>query len=80
MKFVVDSSVAFKWVVPESDTPRAIHLRDEFRATIHELIAPDDDFWMEDKGVERPTPCLQRCRRRVATEDNHGWHTPSDIM
>jgi predicted nucleic acid-binding protein len=41
MKFVVDSSVAFKWVVPESDTPRAVHLRDEFRATIHELIAPD---------------------------------------
>jgi predicted nucleic acid-binding protein len=41
MKYVVDSSVAFKWVVPESDTPRAVQLRDEFRAGIHELIAPD---------------------------------------
>ena len=41
MKYVLDSSVAFKWVVPESDTPRAVQLRDEFRAGVHELIAPD---------------------------------------
>ena len=41
MKYVVDSSVAFKWMVPESDTPRAVQLRDEFRAVVHGLIAPD---------------------------------------
>jgi len=41
MKYVLDSSVAFKWAVPESDTPRAVQLRDEFRAAVHELIAPD---------------------------------------
>ncbi len=41
MKYVLDSSVAFKWVVPENDTPRAVQLRDEFRADVHELIAPD---------------------------------------
>jgi predicted nucleic acid-binding protein len=41
MKYVLDSSVAFKWVVAESDTPRAVRLRDEFRAAIHEVIAPD---------------------------------------
>jgi predicted nucleic acid-binding protein len=41
MKYVCDSSVAFKWVVTESDTPRAIRLRDEFRAAVHELIAPE---------------------------------------
>jgi len=41
MKYVLDSSVAFKWVVPESDTPRAVQLRDEFRAAVYELIAPD---------------------------------------
>ena len=40
MKYVLDSSVAFKWVVPESNTPRAVQLRDEFRAAVHELIAP----------------------------------------
>jgi predicted nucleic acid-binding protein len=41
MKYVLDSSVAFKWVVPENDSPRAVRLRDEFRAGVHELIAPD---------------------------------------
>jgi hypothetical protein len=41
MNYVVDSCVAFKWVVPESDTPRAVRLRDEFRAGLHDLIAPD---------------------------------------
>jgi predicted nucleic acid-binding protein len=41
MKYVLDSSVAIKWVVPEIDSPRAVRLRDEFRAGIHELIAPD---------------------------------------
>src|SRR5213592_3277168 len=41
MKYVLDSSVAFKVVVPEVDSDRAIHLRDNFRAGIHQLIAPD---------------------------------------
>ena len=41
MKYVLDSSVAFKWVVPERDSPRAVRLRDEFRTGVHELIAPD---------------------------------------
>jgi predicted nucleic acid-binding protein len=41
MKYVLDSSVAFKWVVPESDTPKAVKLRDEFRSAVHELISPD---------------------------------------
>ncbi len=41
MKYDLDSSVAFKWVVPESDTPKAVTLRDEFRSGVHELISPD---------------------------------------
>jgi predicted nucleic acid-binding protein len=41
MKYVLDSSVAFKWVVPENDTPKAVKLRDEFRSAVHELISPD---------------------------------------
>ena len=41
MKFVLDASVAVKWVLPEIDTPRAQALRDDFRNHIHELIAPD---------------------------------------
>jgi predicted nucleic acid-binding protein len=41
MKYVIDSSVAFKWVVPEIDSSKAILLRDDFRNSIHELLAPD---------------------------------------
>jgi predicted nucleic acid-binding protein len=41
MKYVIDSSVAFKWVVPESDSDKADRLRDAFRNAVHELLAPD---------------------------------------
>ena len=41
MKYVLDSSVALKWVLPEPDSGRAIRLRDEYNALVHDLIAPD---------------------------------------
>jgi predicted nucleic acid-binding protein len=41
MKYVLDSSVALKWVLPEADSARAIRLRDEYKNGIHELLAPD---------------------------------------
>ena len=41
MRYVLDSSVAFKWVVPEADLARAVLLRDEFQRRVHELLAPD---------------------------------------
>src|SRR5438105_3903757 len=41
MKYVLDSSVALKWVLPEADTPKAIALRDDFRNAVHELLSPD---------------------------------------
>jgi predicted nucleic acid-binding protein len=41
MKYVLDSSVALKWVLPESDSGKAIRLRDEYTKGIHELLAPD---------------------------------------
>src|SRR5271170_4808473 len=41
MKYVLDSSVAVKWVLREKDSPKAIQLWTDFRAGIHELIAPD---------------------------------------
>ena len=41
MKYVLDSSVAFKWLVAEVDTPKALGLRDDFRQSLVELIAPD---------------------------------------
>ena len=41
MRYVLDSSVAVKWFVPEVDTDKAICLRDDFRNGLHEFLAPD---------------------------------------
>src|SRR5262245_42766775 len=41
MKRVVDSSVAFKWPVIEALTDKARLLRDDFRNSLVELLAPD---------------------------------------
>ncbi len=41
MKYVLDSSVAVKWVLPEVDSARALQLLDDYAQGIHELIAPD---------------------------------------
>lgn len=41
MKYIVDSSVAVKWVLTEQDDAKARLLRDDFRNGIHELVAPE---------------------------------------
>lgn len=41
MKYVIDTSVAFKWAIAETDSDKAILLRDDFRNGIHEFHAPD---------------------------------------
>jgi predicted nucleic acid-binding protein len=41
MRYVLDSSVALKFVLPEADSGKAIRLRDDYRKSIHDLIAPD---------------------------------------
>jgi predicted nucleic acid-binding protein len=41
MKCVLDSNVAIKWVLPESDTPSAVRFRNEIRRGMHEILAPD---------------------------------------
>jgi predicted nucleic acid-binding protein len=41
MKYVLDASVALKWVLPEADSPIALRLRSAYQRQIHELIAPD---------------------------------------
>jgi predicted nucleic acid-binding protein len=41
MKYVIDSSVQIKTFVAEADSAKAIQLCDDFRAGIHELLAPD---------------------------------------
>lgn len=39
--YVLDSSVAVKWVLPEADSPKALSLLDDVRIGLHEIIAPD---------------------------------------
>ena len=41
MKYVLDASVAFKCVVPEVDSDKAIRLRDDYRQGVHQLLSPD---------------------------------------
>src|SRR4051794_31950449 len=41
MKYVLDASVATKWVLGEVDSDKARTLRDDFVRGTHDLIAPD---------------------------------------
>ena len=41
MRYVLDASVALKWVLPEPLADRARKLRDDFIQQVHELLAPD---------------------------------------
>jgi len=41
MKYVLDVSVAMRWVIPGPLMVLAVKLRDEYLQNIHELIAPD---------------------------------------
>lgn len=41
MKYGLDSSVAFKWFVPEADSGKALLLCDDFLAGTHELVSPE---------------------------------------
>ena len=41
MKYVLDSSAALPWVLPEKDSAKAIQLRDDVCNAVHELLAPD---------------------------------------
>jgi predicted nucleic acid-binding protein len=40
MKYVLDSSVAAKWFLPEADSDKAVRFRDDFRANVCELLSP----------------------------------------
>jgi len=41
MKYVLDSSVGFKWLVVEAHTMEARRLREEYRKAKHDLHSPD---------------------------------------
>jgi predicted nucleic acid-binding protein len=41
MKYVIDSSVAFKWEVPEPHSDKALQLRNDYENGVNDLFAPD---------------------------------------
>src|SRR4051794_1500531 len=73
MRYVLDSSVALKWVLPEPESDIALRLRDETRAGHHDLIAPDV-FTVE---VAHALTRAER-QRRILLQD--GWHFMQEIM
>ncbi|HUY35766.1 MAG TPA: type II toxin-antitoxin system VapC family toxin [Pirellulales bacterium] len=70
MKYVLDASVALKWVLPESDSEKAIALQEEFDREIHEILAPDTFpvevahalTRAERRGLIQPPEALRRFR------------------
>jgi predicted nucleic acid-binding protein len=73
MKYIVDSSVAFKWEVPEQDTDKALRLRDGYRSAVHELRAPD--FFPMEIGH-----ALARAERQNRIKPPDGWAAWLAIM
>jgi predicted nucleic acid-binding protein len=41
MKYVLDASVAIKWVIVEPDSNDATRLREDYRNAIHDLISAE---------------------------------------
>jgi predicted nucleic acid-binding protein len=41
MKYILNSSVGFKWHVQEIDSDKAVRIRDDFLKGVTELLAPD---------------------------------------
>jgi predicted nucleic acid-binding protein len=73
MKYVLDSSVALKWVLPEPDSPKAIRLRDDFHNALHELVAPD--IFPVEIGH-----ALTRAERQLRIQPPNGWAGWQSIM
>jgi predicted nucleic acid-binding protein len=73
MRLVLDSSVAFKWVVPETDTDKALRLRDDARGGVHELLAPDV-FPIEVGHA------LTRAERQTRLAVGAGWTLWQSVM
>jgi predicted nucleic acid-binding protein len=41
MIYVLDSNVALKWVLPEADSDKALRLRADMQAGLHQLLSPE---------------------------------------
>jgi predicted nucleic acid-binding protein len=73
MKYVLDASVALKWVLTEADSAKAVSLRDDFRKQLHEFLAPDV-FPVEVAHA------LTRAERRGLLKPPHAIRLLADIL
>ena len=73
MKYVVDSSVAIKWVLPETDSDKATLLFQEYQQGLHELLAPDV-FPVESGHA------ITRAERQKRITVGAGWTLWNSIM
>ena len=75
MKYVLDSSVAVKWILTEVDSDKALNLRDDARAAIHELLSPDI-FPIEcGHALTRAERQLRISHRKVGWRGGRSWPT-----
>jgi predicted nucleic acid-binding protein len=91
MRYVLDSNVALKWVLPEADDDKAIRIRDEFGQVIHEWLSPDvfpvevahalakaerrGDI-KQGEGRKRWPMCSPTCRPCILTCPCYREHSP----
>ncbi len=73
MKYVLDSNVALKWVLPEPEADKAVQVRDDFRRGITELLSPDV-FPVEVAHA------LARAERRGIIRSTEGWPKLVDVL
>lgn len=73
MKYILDASVALKWVLNEPDSGKARQLRDEYRRQTHELIAPDT-------FVAEISHALTRAERKKIIQVGESIQLVGDIM
>ena len=73
MIFVLDASVAVKWVLFEADTDKAIALRADIQNQIHEVLAPD--IWPIEIGNG-----LTRAERKGIVSLGDADHLLADVL
>lgn len=73
MKFVLDSSVALKTVLPERESNLAIRLIGDFERGLHQLLAPD--VFPVELGH-----ALTRAERQQRIQPPDGWRLWNAIM
>jgi predicted nucleic acid-binding protein len=67
MTYVLDASVAIKWVIVEPDSNKATRLREDYRNALHDLIAP------ESFAIECAYSLTKKQRQRLLPDSRALW-------